>query len=53
MCVHRMKLHLDICSDDVLLKPGSQYDASLALRPLHCDKILKTDWSDTKQPTLE
>ena len=33
------------------LKPGSQYDASLALRPLRCDKILKTDWSNTMQLT--
>ena len=30
---------------------GSQYDASLALRPLRCDEILKTDWSNTMQLT--
>ena len=33
------------------VKAGSQYDASLALRPLRCDKILKTDWSNATQLT--
>ena len=31
------------------VKAGSQYDASLALCQLHCDKILKTDWSNATQ----
>ena len=43
-----MRLFLDLY---ILLKPGSQYDVSLALRPLCCDKILKTDWSNAMQLT--
>ena len=35
----------------VRLKADSQYDASLALRLLRCDKILKTDWSNAMQLT--
>ena len=33
------------------VKAGSQYDTSLDLRPLHCDKILKTDLSNAIQLT--
>ena len=33
------------------IKAGSQNDASLALRQLRCDKILKTDWSNATQLT--
>ena len=33
------------------IKSGSQYDASLALHQLRCDKILKTDWSNATQLT--
>ena len=36
----------------ISLKAGSQYDGSLALHPLGCDKILKTDWSQTQCITL-
>ena len=28
---------------------GSQYDTSLALRPMCCDKIPKTDWSNARK----
>ena len=31
------------------VRAGSQNDASLALRQLRCDKILKTDWSNATQ----
>ena len=30
----------------IFIKSGSQYDASLVLRQLRCDKIQKTDWSN-------
>ena len=39
--------HICVCCK--IERAKSQNDASFALRQLHCDKILKTDWSNATQ----